>query len=199
MDTPAREAAILRATAQLLLEVPFDNVTMAAVSAKTAMSKRTLYQYFSNREDLLIRAVADLSRSIFIPLSSKYSKLPLPERLSILMRVNTPPGSEENKLECLRSIVAKAQSYPTLAQNLYSNGYGALIGFVCTEITRAIEDNEIALALADVELASEMLLSMAFENTLARLLHPLAPPPPLAEQDRRREFAIAMFLRAHAP
>jgi AcrR family transcriptional regulator len=199
MDTSTREEVILYETAQLLLKIPFDDVTMTAVSAKTGMSKRTLYQYFSSREDLLVRAVAKLSQSIFIPLSSKDSKLPLSKRLSILMRVNTPPGCEGNKLECLRSIVAKAHSYPTLAQNLYSNGYGALLGFVRAEITRAIEDNEIKLPLADVELAAEMLMGMVFENTLARLLHPFAQPLPDAERDRRRECAIDIFLRAHAP
>lgn len=194
MPAPAREAAILRTTAQLLLEIPFDDVTMDVVSAKAGMSKRTIYEHFKSRDDLLIRAIIDISRTIFLPLSETDTKRPLRERLSLLLRLNVPPGREENKLECLRSIIAKAQTFPVLTQSLYDNGHGALLGFVRTELLRAMNNGEIGLPQAEVSMAAEMLLDMALENTLTRLLRPSAPPQSKDEVDRRREMAITIFL-----
>ena len=199
MDPSAREAAILRAAAQLLLEVPFDDVTVDVIACRASMSKRTVYEHFKNREDLLVRAIVDISRTIFLPLSSEDAQRPLRDRLSLLLRINPPPGCEENKLEFLRSIIAKAQTYPILAQQLHANGRGALVGFVRTEISRAMKSGEISIAPSDVEMAAEMLLDMAFENTLTRLLHPSSPPQDEAEVERRRELAITVFLRGCAP
>ena len=199
MDPSAREAAILRAATQLLMEVPFDDVTMAAIACRTGMSKRTVYEHFKNREDLLVRSIVDISRTIFLPLRGEDTQRPLRDRLSLLLRINAPPGCEANKLEFLRSIIAKAQAYPVLAQQLYANGRGALIGFVRTEIARAIESGEIVLPPSDLEMAAEMILDMAFESTLKRLLHPGSPSEDEAEVERRREFAIAVFLRGCAP
>ncbi|MEY8120915.1 TetR/AcrR family transcriptional regulator, partial [Falsihalocynthiibacter sp. BN13B15] len=97
MQRPAREAAILRVTTQLLLEIPFDDVTMAVIATKAGMSKRTVYEHFKNREDLLVSAIIDVSRTIFLPLSSEDAQRPLLERLSLLLQINTPSGFEANK------------------------------------------------------------------------------------------------------
>lgn len=199
MDTSAREAAILRATAQLLLEVPFDDVTMAAIASRTGMSKRTVYAHFKSREELLVRAIVDISRTIFLPLSAEDLQRPLRDRLSLLLRINAPPGSEATKLEFLRSIIAKAQTYPVLAQQLYANGRGALMGYVSAELSRAVEAREIMLDPADVDLAADMLLDMTFENILIPLLHPSDPRLDDAAVARRRELAITIFLRGCAP
>lgn len=199
MDPSAREAAILEVAAQLLMEVPFDDVTMVAIACRAGMSKRTVYEHFKNREELLVRSIVDISRTIFLPLSSEDTQRSLRDRLSLLLRINAPPGCEAHKLEFLRSIIAKAQAYPVLAQQLHANGRGVLIGFVRTEIERAMESGEIVLAPADLNMAAEMLLDMAFENTLTRLLHPGLQRQDDAEIERRRDFAITVFLRGCAP
>jgi len=194
----AREAAILRATAQLLLEIPFDDVTMSLVARTAGMSKRTVYEIFKSREDLLVRAVINLSRTIFLPLKAEEAKRPLNERLSLLLRFNTPSGEDMNKLELLRSVIAKAQIYPDLAHELHTSGRGTLAGFVRAELESAIADGEIYLSQSDLDMAVEILLDMALENPLTRLLQPRAQLPSDLEVERRREFAIAMFLRGIA-
>lgn len=199
MDPSAREAAILRATGQMLLAAPFDDVTVSSIARCAGMSKRTVYEHFKNREDLLVRAITEISRTIFMPLKAEDAKRPLKERLSLLLQINAPAGSEATKLEFLRSIIAKARTYPVLAQQLYTNGHGALTGFVRIEIARAVADGELSVPPPNLELAAEMLLSMAFEDTLKRLLHPDGPAQDETEVARRRDYAIAVFLRGCAP
>ena len=198
MQRPAREAAILNAASQLLMEVAFDDLTMAVIASKAGMSKRTVYEHFKSREDLLVQSIIETSRSVFLPLRDEDTQRPLHERLSLLLRINTPPGFEKNKLEFLRSMVAKARALPDLAQKLYDNGYGALKGYVQDELTHAVACGEIYLQEGDMELAADMLLDMAFDNKLTRLLLPNAPPQEPDEVMRRREYAIGVFLRGCA-
>lgn len=199
MKLAAREAAILRVAAQLLLETPFDKVTMAAIADKAGMSKRTVYEIFNSREELLVRAVINVSGTIFLPLKDEERDLPLSERLSILLRVNTPSSTDHNKLELLRSVIAKARTYPDLAYNLYTSSKGTLAGFLRAELLRAIESGEISLSRNDIELAIEMLMDMALENPLPQLLQPDATPTSEREKERRLQFAITLFLRGLAP
>ena len=199
MDPSERETVILKVTAQLLMAVPFDEVTMAVIARRAGMSKRTVYEHFKNREELLVRAIEYISRTVFRPLNTEDAQRPLRERLSLLLRINQPPGSDANKLEFLRSIIAKARAYPVLAQQLRANGHGAVVGFVQTEISRAVESGEIALAPFDQKMAAETLLDMAFENILTRLLHPALSTQDSVKAERRREFAITVFLRGCSP
>lgn len=199
MDPSERETAILMVTAQLLMTVPFDEVTMAVIACRAGMSKRTVYLHFKNREELMVRAIEDISRTVFRPLNTEDAQRPLRERLSLLLRVNEPPGSDASKLEVLRSIIAKAQTYPVLAQQLHANGRGAVVGFVRAEISRAVDSGEIALVPSDLEMAAETLLDMACENILTRLLHPGLTLLDAAKVERRREFAITVFLHGCSP
>ncbi|MGB3242974.1 MAG: helix-turn-helix domain-containing protein, partial [Sulfitobacter sp.] len=77
MDPSARESAILGVTAQLLLAVPFDEVTMALIARRAGMSKRTVYEHFKNREELLVRAIEHISRTFFRPLNTEDAQRPL--------------------------------------------------------------------------------------------------------------------------
>nr|WP_290122951.1 TetR/AcrR family transcriptional regulator [Pacificibacter marinus] len=199
MKQAAREAVILRAAAQLLMETPFDDVTMAVIAAKAGMSKRTVYELFESRDDLLVRAVINFSRSFFLPLKAEDSQRPLSERLSLLLRINAPSEENWNKLEILRSAVAKARTYPVLARKLYASSRGTLAGFLRAELVCAIERGELVLPLPDIDMAVDILLDMVFENPLTRLLHPDAPPLSEREVEQRREFAIAIFLRGITP
>ena len=104
-----------------------------------------------------------------------------------------------NKLELLRSVIAKARTYPDLAYNLYTSSKGTLSGFLRAELLRASESGEISLSRNDVDLAVELLMDMALENPLTHLLQPDAPPTSEREKERRLQFAITLFLRGLTP
>jgi Transcriptional regulator len=194
MDFEAREAMILDATHGLMMERGFDQVTMSAIARRAGMSKRTLYAHFDSQEVLLGRVMARVSANIFQPLPEEDQDKPFAERLRLLLTFNKPPGSDRQKLEFLRTIVARAQTYPALARGLVHNGRGRLTGYVRDEIVREITAGRLSLAPEQAELSADLLVSMAFGDPLARLLDPDFPEPTPVLLATRRDLAIGLFL-----
>lgn len=198
MDFSDRETVILDSTHDLMMERGFDQVTMAAIARRAGMSKRTLYAHFESQEELLGRVISRVSATMFQPVPEEAQNSPFGERLALLLTFNKPPGSDRQKLEFLRTIVARAQTYPALARGLVHDGRGRLTGYVCDEILREIAAGRLKLAPEQAELSADLLVSMAFGDPLARLLDPdFAEPSPelLAE---RRDLAIQLFLEGCA-
>ncbi|WP_066711232.1 TetR/AcrR family transcriptional regulator [Celeribacter ethanolicus] len=194
MDFEARETVILDATHALMMERGFDHVTMSAIARRAGMSKRTLYAHFDSQEVLLGRVIARISASIFQPLPEEDQDRPFSERLDLLLTFNKPPGSDRHKLEFLRTMVARAQTYPALARGLVHEGRGRLTGYVRDEIMREITAGRLSLAPDQAALSADLIVSMAFGDPLVRLLDPeFAEPTPelLAE---RRALAVRLFL-----
>lgn len=198
MDMQTREEAILDAAGRLLSEAGLDHVTMAAIARRAGMSKRTIYAHFDGREALIGRVIARISETIFRPLGPEDADLSLAERLRLLLTFNKPAGSEDQKLEFLRTIIARAQTYPTLARQLHGDGRGRLTGFVETELQRAVLRGEIRLPEERIALAAEILVAMVFEDPVPRLLDPSLPCPLEADLAVRRDLAIELFLKGCA-
>ena len=60
-----REAGILKVAEELFLRNGYENTSMAAVAAAAGLSEGTLYNYFRNKNDLVIRAgLAALERRV---------------------------------------------------------------------------------------------------------------------------------------
>ncbi|WP_139267052.1 TetR/AcrR family transcriptional regulator [Celeribacter indicus] len=194
MNAAEREAEILRVTADLLLTRPLDSLSTGEIARAVGMSKRTLYELFGSREALIGATIAQVSRTIFRPLAAQERALPLAARLAILLTPNDPPASDTHKFELLRSIIAKAKTYPSLAQDMCSSGRGTLAGYLRAELAAAVAEGEIALAPEVQAEAAEMLIDMAFHAPIPRLLDPTLPVPTPEATRLRRELAISLFL-----
>lgn len=59
-----KRAAILTAARELFLTDGFDRTSVDAVSARAGVSKRTVYDYFGDKQTLLQAVVADISESL---------------------------------------------------------------------------------------------------------------------------------------
>ncbi|GLY94599.1 TetR/AcrR family transcriptional regulator [Actinoplanes sp. NBRC 103695] len=59
-----KRAAILTAARELFLSDGFDRTSVDAVSARAGVSKRTVYDYFGDKQTLLQAVVADISDSL---------------------------------------------------------------------------------------------------------------------------------------
>ncbi|MEV6635479.1 TetR/AcrR family transcriptional regulator [Actinoplanes sp. NPDC051470] len=60
----AKRAAILSAARELFLNDGFDRTSVDAVSARAGVSKRTVYDYFGDKQTLLAAVVNDISGSL---------------------------------------------------------------------------------------------------------------------------------------
>lgn len=199
MNSAEREAVIVRATKDLLMSQALDDVTMGVIAQKAGMSKRTIYEHFDSREDLLGRGISELGKTIFKALTADEKSKPLPYRLSLLLTLNTPPGSDVHKLEFLRTMIAKAHIYPNLARQMCQNGRRNLVGYILHELEVAVREGEIEIAADKMSLAAEILVDMVFGDPVPRLLDPECLLPDFSDTEERRAAAIQIFLFGCTP
>ncbi|WP_224502395.1 TetR/AcrR family transcriptional regulator [Celeribacter litoreus] len=194
MDGEVREGLILDATQALMTEQGFDQITMASIARRAGMSKRTVYEHFDSQEELLGRVIARVGESIFEPLPAEMRDAHISERLDRLLTINKPPGTDAHKREFLRTLIARAQTYPTLCLELLRNGRDRLNRYVCQELEREIEMGRLTLTSAQCALAADLLVNMAFDDPLRKLIEPDFVEPSSEQEAERRALAIRLFL-----
>ncbi|MBF9133244.1 TetR/AcrR family transcriptional regulator [Plantactinospora sp. S1510] len=196
-----KRAAILGAARQLFLTDGFDRSSVDAVAARAGVSKRTVYDYFGDKQTLL-RAVVQTSGQALITtirrtLDDTLSGLRGPDQLedaltAFSMRISTEMlGSAE---------------YATL-QRLIQNASGHLSGLEQDAIDNAPEEAmaerfaELARAgllhAPDPRLAADHFIALTFGVALNRLRSANA-----AEDTRVRPLiveGVRAFLRAYQP
>lgn len=194
MGQEIREALILDAAETLLVEDGLKRTSMDAIARRAGMSKRTIYELFDNRDQLLCACIEQKCRAFLRPLETEMKRWPLDDRLRMLLCIKSAPTYEEASLELLRAIIAEARNYPWLAKATHQGGLLALQKLVSEELCSAIRCGEIAMSTDCATRAASMLVSMVFENPVAILLDRETFPSE-AERTARRDMAVEIFLK----
>lgn len=194
MDPGRREALVLDTVEELVAERGFHRTTMDAVARHAGMSKRTLYNLFSNRDALFNECILRKARTFVLPLRPEQRELPLAERLNILLAVELPAENENRSIEMLRAAIGEARHYPQLSDRILTDGVKKLECLVTGELRIARERGEIDLAEEDCARLAAILVDAVHENPLRRLLSPAAGAECAGERAWRRQTAIRLFL-----
>jgi AcrR family transcriptional regulator len=193
-----RRERILDAATDLLCRDPLDDVTIAAICRRVRMSKRTVYELFSTREELLGTCLARIGASMFRPLSPEERGKSLDERLRALLTFNRVPFLAA-PLELLRVMIAEAHTYPELARSFARDGHDKVVGLLSRELAVAARAGEIDLAPDRADEAAEMLFDMVYGGAVTHLLDPTRGSVDAAAKGVRRDRAIAIFLDGVRP
>lgn len=193
MSPDEREALILDAAEQLLLDRGLQGLTMAGVAQTTGMSKRTLYAHFAGRASLMAALVKRLRGSVIAPLTAAQTALPLAQRLHLLLAPRADNATPPTALEILRAVVAEAAQHPDLADQFLEQGPHTIRRLIRAELDRGVADGEIAIS--DTGAAAEMLHALALPCPLEAFLSPRAARPDPATRSAHVARAIRLFLR----
>lgn len=108
--TEAKREAIIEAASQVFLEVGFERASMAEIASRVGGSKRTLYGYFANKEELFIAvahcAAKGLLDPVFETLASTDESLPV-----ALARVGyclSKLLTDEHTMQIMRTMISVA-------------------------------------------------------------------------------------------
>ena len=194
-----RETAVIDCAIALLSERGAEDVTMADIAKSAGMSKRTLYELFTSREELLGAGLARMGAKLFRPLRPDERDASLEERLRILLTLNPSWEPPEVVIKMLRAVIAEVPTYPDLGRRLSRTGPGQVVDLLVEELSRAAETGEIELRADEIVPTAELLVDMVVGNTIPCLLDPdriLSLPE---EQAARRDRALAIFLNGVRP
>lgn len=194
-----RESRVLDCAIELLAEKEPEAVTMADIARRAGMSKRTLYEVYRSREELLSAGLVRMGRTLFRPLSPDERDQSLEERLRILLTFTPRKEAPDVAIEMLRAVIAKARSLPEIGRSLSRWGPEQAAALVCRELERAAVAGEIALPDEEIPAAAELLVDMVVGNTIPCLLDPDRILRLPEERAARRDRAIAIFLNGVRP
>jgi AcrR family transcriptional regulator len=179
--------SICEAAATVLAEVGFANLTMDRVAQAADVSKGTLYNYFRDRDSLLLALVENTLK----PLRDKTDKL-----------FETASDTPQVLVEAIESILSYAEGQLGLGKVLCGNGLPALVearfrshhmqtrSQFADVFERAASNGRLREDCKEPAKAARLLLIALHGLIEERILHPEACPPLDEELDFLARFMI---------
>ncbi len=197
-EESAKRRQILDGARRVFLAEGFDGASMNEVARTAAVSKGTLYVYFTNKEDLFAALIREEKQAQAEQLcrfdSDEDDVRSNLHGLGVkLLRLMLRPDS----IAHLRTVMAVVAKFPNVGRAFYESG--PLFGR-----RRLAEylDRQVAaghLAIDDTELAAAQFLELCKARYYIEATLGVAPPPGSAALDHHIGQAVDTFLRAYAP
>jgi AcrR family transcriptional regulator len=189
-----RRRQALDAAEAMFLANGYHRTTMATIARSASMSKKTIYQVFGSKEDLmdavLTRRLAMLTR----PLDAADDDRPPAQVLTALLLQFARFVLAPDEIAFVRLLIADAIVGDEVAHLLNRKHF--LIGRT-TLAQWLARQAELGLLCGETpEAAAEMLVGMVLGDLHSRLLLRLASPPSEAALEQRVGRAVALFLGA---
>lgn len=191
IDRLERRAAILRAAHEVFVESGFAGTTTAAIAARAKVSKRSIYESFTDKTELFA-AVIDSQQHLILDLPRPPGEdLPLLDTMIRLFRLDIDEETARAREAILNLIVRESVLFPALSDFLYENevirSRERLVEWLNAEAARG------RMAVDDVFLYAGMLMDIVFGALLPRrrIQHPVDRAHCLEHIKQR----LAIFLR----
>jgi TetR/AcrR family transcriptional regulator of autoinduction and epiphytic fitness len=195
--TDRKRSAIVRAAAAEFQANGFDGTSMDQIAARARVSKRTVYNHFSSKEDLFREIVAKLTaRSETTDSFVFESGRSLDEQLTAIGATVIDAMSGEDFVSLARVVLSRFLLRPDLAEKAIGSGQKPFRAGLTAWIEAAAGSGE--LRVADADLAARQFCALL--NASAFWPQLLAGQPSLSPQERAdvlRE-SVAMFLGHYA-
>ncbi|MGB3876141.1 MAG: TetR/AcrR family transcriptional regulator [Shinella zoogloeoides] len=122
LATPAEQRArIIEATRRLFLAQGYGKTTMSEVAAHCHVSKRTLYELFPSKTDLL-GAIIEQHRTSMLALPGDYRHLGLSDALERIFQVDIGEEEDRAREAFLNLTVVEAARYPEVGEMMMRLG-----------------------------------------------------------------------------
>jgi AcrR family transcriptional regulator len=189
-----RREKILQAATEVFFKSGFAGASIDEVIAKVGGSKRTIYDYFGNKEALFAAIVKEIPARALPPLDAEeISTQDLETMLHEVGRryldvIMSPPA-----LALYRTMVAEGLRFPELAKAFFESGPGR----ASASLGAALKQRRAAwrIAVDDCDRAAEQFLGMIRDDLHLRVVLGLRKPPGPKEAERTVAQAVAIFVR----
>ncbi len=156
---PRIDASILRAAAELLVEIGYANVTMAAVAERAETTKTALYRRWSSKAELVHEAAFPATPTALVAPSSSFA-----DDVRAMVEATRDVFSTPVVRAALPGLVADMAGDPALNARVMQR-FAGLFAAVHDRVRRAVEQKE-----AHPEADPDRLVEMIGGATMLRLL-----------------------------
>lgn len=190
----AKRAEIIGVARQHFFENGFDGTTMSAIAAQLGGSKRTLWSYFSSKEELFVAVIEDTTASVRGGMDfSGLGDTPL-EKLTNLSRSVIERMVSPLAVQMYRLVSSLSDRHPELVRTFFERGPSR----TRIKIADYLRDNFADLLWTDDFMtAGDDLVGFATAHFHFQSLWGIAAPPTAKQKDARARLAAILFLRAY--
>ena len=190
----AKRAEIIGVARQHFFENGFDGTTMSAIAAQLGGSKRTLWSYFSSKEELFVAVIEDTTASVRGGMDfSGLGDTPL-EKLTNLSRSVIERMVSPLAVQMYRLVSSLSDRHPELVRTFFERGPSR----TRVRIADYLRDNFADILWTDNYMeAGDDLVGFATAHFHFQSLWGIASPPTAKQKDARARLAAILFLRAY--
>lgn len=188
-----RREEILSAARDVFFASGFAGASVDAVIARIGGSKRTIYAYFGNKEQLFATVVEEISRRAMGSLAEDDGFHPeLEATLQDMGRRYIAVILSPDALQLYRTVVAEGSRFPQLAKVFFETGPGR----ASANLAQAFERMATRWGLhgQDHQQLAEHFLGMIRDDLHLKVVLGLHPHPTPAEAEASVAAAVALFL-----
>lgn len=191
--------AVRRAATELFLAHGYAGVSMDAIAERAAVSKKTLYSHFANKDALFAAVLETLCSSVLAepPTDEEMASADLPallERISIdfLTAIYAP-----EQVELLRTVIGGAKAFPEIGAMMINGPFRRTEQIVEKLLRRRVKAGDLAIAQPD--LAAVQFIGMLKTDWQFRLLLCTVDAVPAKEIRRVARATVGLFLNGAVP
>jgi len=191
-----RRDTILQAGIEVFLEYGYVSASVDEIVRRAGGSKRTVYKYFGNKEELFAAIIASLAAQMLSPLGAAIDgDSSLQTTLEKLGKAYLDVLLREDSLAIFRTVVSEGLRFPELAETFFLNGPNAAVTRLSVYLEQRVKDG--SLQLDDTHAAARQYFGMIRSDLHMRAALGLALP---SEDEINREVtrAVAMFVREYS-
>jgi TetR/AcrR family transcriptional repressor of mexJK operon len=199
--TDRKRKALLLAATEIFLDKGYDNTSMDDVAAKAAVSKPTVYKYFSDKERLfaeIVRAttgeIDDLMRVVAETMTGNTS---VESGLLVLARRFITALMQPRILRLRRLVMANADRFPEVGRSWYEQGFERVLATLAIRF-QGLADRKL-LHVSDPLLAANhfvgLLLWIPINKAMFTGDHHSSPD----ELEQFATAAVRAFLAGYGP
>lgn len=190
-----RRVAILKAGTEVFLEYGYVSASVDEIVRRAGGSKRTVYKYFGNKEELFAAIVASMAEHIMSPLEAHIgSDSNLQETLESLGKSYLDVLLDADSVAIFRTVVSEGVRFPQLAKTFFLNGPNAAVSRLADYLRE--QERTGVLKLGDAEAVARQYFGMIRSDLHMRAALGIELPGEEAIHGEIKR-AVKMFLREY--
>ncbi len=194
----SKRQQILAGAARVFAADGYEGASMSRIAAEAAVSKGTLYNYYSSKAELFAAYIEGTCSLVISQVFDDLDHASPPDAVMKLVgtRMCTMLLSEQALL-MHRMVVAEAAKFPALAETFFNSGPARAVAHLSSYLAQATKDGR--LAIADTTFAAEQFFALIQTRLYLRRQLRLTDLPSQAQLDHVIDGAVRLFLRGYAP
>lgn len=196
--TSTKRALILKAAGKMFVKHGYSGVSMDAIADAVPVSKRTLYNHFSDKKALFTAVMQCRCQQVFQVIEDNLS-----DEKSV-DKVLSEMGSKfldlvlhPDIVDMYRTIIMETVNFPELGALFYETGPKRTRARLAAYLKDMHGKN--ILRVPDPEIASEVFMGMLLNRVQMQCLLGVKKTVAIAERNEIIRYSVDLFVRAHQP